>query len=178
MLARGEQYSIQNQPEIAHAKETHRSGSCRGTYRPPGQPGRNEVYGRAHVSVDQLDDGTDSGTNVSSNSSRIGFKADKDLENGMTALFQAEQEIRYDNGSGADWASRDSFVGLKGDFGMVRLGYFDTPLKTVRSRTDLFGDQIGDARNLTRLKELRCRFRYPFPQWHSLPHAEHQWPDR
>ena len=111
------------------------------------------VYGRAHVSVDQLDDGADSGTNVSSNSSRIGFKANKELENGMTALFQVEQEIRYDNGSGSDWASRDSFVGLKGDFGMVRLGFFDTPLKSVRSRTDLFGDQIGDARNMTRLRD-------------------------
>jgi predicted porin len=117
-----------------------------------------KIYGRAHVSVDQLDDGTDSGTNVSSNSSRIGFKADKELENGMKALFQAEQEIRYDNGSGADWASRDSFVGLKGDFGMVRLGYFDTPLKIVRGRADLFGDQIGDARNLTRLKEFGADF--------------------
>jgi predicted porin len=104
--------------------------------------------------VDQLDNGTDSGTNVSSNSSRIGFKANKELENGMKALFQVEQEIRYDNGSGADWASRDSFVGLSGDFGMVRLGFFDTPLKTVRSRTDLFGDQIGDARNLTRLRPV------------------------
>jgi predicted porin len=117
-----------------------------------------KIYGRAHVSVDQLDDGTDSGTNVSSNSSRIGFKADKELENGMTALFQAEQEIRYDNGSGADWASRDSFVGLKGDFGMVRLGYFDTPLKIVRGRADLFGDQIGDARNMTRLREFGADF--------------------
>lgn len=117
-----------------------------------------KIYGRAHVSVDQLDDGTDSGLNVSSNSSRIGFKADKELENGMNALFQVEQEIRYDNGSGADWASRDSFVGLKGDFGMVRLGYFDTPLKTVRGRVDLFGDQIGDARNLTRLREFGADF--------------------
>jgi predicted porin len=117
-----------------------------------------KVYGRAHVSVDQLDDGTDSGTNVSSNSSRLGFKADKELENGMKALFQVEQEIRYDNANGSDWASRDSFVGLKGDFGMVRLGYFDTPLKSVRSRTDLFGDQIGDARNMTRLREFGADF--------------------
>ena len=136
------------------------------------------IYGRAHVSVDQIDDGSDSGTNVSSNSSRIGFKADKELENGMKALFQAEQEIRYDNGSGADWASRDSFVGLQGDFGMVRLGFFDTPLKTVRSRTDLFGDQIGDARNLTRLRpqysgaDFDTRFRngihYRTPSFNGL----------
>ena len=136
------------------------------------------IYGRAHVSVDQLDDGTDSGTNVSSNSSRIGFKANKELENGMKALFQAEQEIRYDNGSGSDWASRDSFVGLQGDFGMVRLGFFDTPLKAVRSRTDLFGDQIGDARNMTRLRpqysgaDFDTRFRngihYRTPSFNGL----------
>lgn len=31
---------------------------------------------------------------------------------------------------------------------MARIGYFDTPMKKVRSRTDFFGDKIGDARNI------------------------------
>ncbi|QKT02829.1 porin [Ectothiorhodospiraceae bacterium 2226] len=115
------------------------------------------LYGRAHVSVDHLDDGADSGLNVSSNSSRLGFKADRELPQGMKALMQIEQEVRFDQ-TGTNFATRDTFAGLSGDFGLVRLGYMDTPLKGIRSRTDLFGDQIGDARNLTRLSELGADF--------------------
>lgn len=112
-----------------------------------------EIYGRAHVSVDVLDNGDDNGANVSSNSSRIGFRASTEVAPGLTAKMQLEQEVRFDNGEG-NFASRDSFVGLEGGFGGVRLGQFDTPLKQVRGAVDLFGDQIGDMRNLTRLNRV------------------------
>ncbi|MCC5868886.1 MAG: porin [Gammaproteobacteria bacterium] len=112
-----------------------------------------QVYGRAHLSVDWLDNGVDDGLNTSSNSSRLGFRANHDLGNGLTAFVQIEQNIRFEEGSG-NFSTRDSFVGLRGDFGQFRLGQFDTPLKSVRSRTDFFGDQIGDARNLTRLRDV------------------------
>jgi len=111
-----------------------------------------QIYGRANVSVDWLDNGIDDGINTSSNSSRLGFRAEHDLGNNLKAIMQLEQNIRFEEGAGS-FASRDSFVGLRGDFGMVRLGHFDTPLKAVRSNTDFFGDQIGDARNLTRLRD-------------------------
>ncbi len=111
-----------------------------------------QLYGRAHVSLDWLDNGADDGLNVSSNSSRLGFRANHDLGNNLRAVMQIEQNIRFENGAGS-FASRDSFVGLQGDFGMIRAGFFDTPLKSVRSRTDFFGDQIGDARNMTRLRD-------------------------
>ncbi len=108
-----------------------------------------QVYGRAHLSVDSLDNGESSATNVSSNSSRLGFKASTKLDSGLEAFVQIEQNIRMDEGSG-NWASRDTFVGVKGNFGQVRLGQFDTPLKIVRGKVDMFGDRIGDIRNLTR----------------------------
>lgn len=108
-----------------------------------------EIYGRAHLSVDALDNGVDSGTNVSSNSSRLGFRAKTEIEGGLEAFVQIEQNIRFDEGAG-NWASRDSFVGLRGSFGTLRLGQFDTPLKAVRGKVDMFGDRIGDIRNLTR----------------------------
>lgn len=112
-----------------------------------------EIYGRAHVSVDMLDDGDDNGANVSSNSSRIGFRASTEIAPGLKGKVQLEQEVRFDHGGG-NFASRDSFVGLEGDFGGIRLGQFDTPLKKVRGEVDLFGDQIGDMRNLTRLNRV------------------------
>src|SRR5690554_7688406 len=57
------------------------------------------IYGRAHVSVDFLDDGADySETNLSSNSSRIGFKGDHEINPSLKAFFQIEQEINFATG--------------------------------------------------------------------------------
>lgn len=107
------------------------------------------IYGRVHLSVDQLDNGNDSGLNIASNSSRFGIRGSHQVQDNLVVLLQVESLIRLDEGSG-DWASRNSFLGLQGNFGLVRAGFFDTPLKNVRSRTDLFGDQVGDARNIVR----------------------------
>ncbi len=108
------------------------------------------IYGRAHLSLDQLDNGHDSGTNVSSNASRLGFRASSKLDDGLEAFVQLEQTIRFDEGSG-QFADRDSYVGLRGNFGTLKIGQFDTPLKAIRSKVDQFGDRIGDIRNLTRI---------------------------
>lgn len=114
------------------------------------EPGGLKVYGRANVSFDHLDDGEDSDFNVSSNSSRIGVTGRAEIAEGLTGILQIETQINYDNGSGS-LAGRDSFIGLEGSFGRVRLGQIDTPLKLIRGNVDFFGDQIGDLRNITRL---------------------------
>ena len=118
------------------------------------------IYGRANVSLDFLDDGADySELNVSSNSSRLGFRAQREFD-GITGIMQIEQEIDYSN-QGSNWASRDTFVGLRGNFGMVRVGKFDTPFKRARGPANLFGDQVGDMRNLTRAGAGRFDERTP-----------------
>ena len=113
-----------------------------------------KVYGRAHVSLDYLDDGKDyNEVGLSSNSSRLGFKAEQKLENGMTVFGQIEQEINFASGSAndeLDFATRDTFVGLKGDFGQARVGRFDSPFKVARGPVNFFGDMVGDIRNVTR----------------------------
>ncbi|MDM1270544.1 porin [Acinetobacter indicus] len=118
-----------------------------------------KVYGRAHVSLDYLDDGADyNEVGLSSNSSRLGFKAEQKLENGMTVFGQIEQEINFASGSANDdleFATRDTFVGLKGDFGQARVGRFDSPFKVARGPVNFFGDQLGDIRNVTRAGNLR-----------------------
>ena len=119
------------------------------------------IYGRANVSVDLLDDGADySEVSMSSNSSRLGFRANRELEGGLTAMVQIEQEIDFSD-SGTNWASRDTFVGVRGGFGMFRLGKFDTPFKQARGPANLFGDQVGDMRNLTRAGNARFDERTP-----------------
>lgn len=118
------------------------------------------IYGRAHVSVDFLDDGADySEVALSSNSSRLGFRANEDFGT-FSATVQVEQEIVYGE-SGGSFATRDTFLGLKGDFGSLRLGRFDTPFKRARGPANLFGDQVGDMRNLTKVGNARFDERTP-----------------
>ncbi|MBU3846754.1 MAG: porin [Candidatus Acinetobacter avistercoris] len=118
-----------------------------------------KIYGRAHISLDYLDDGKDyNDVGLSSNSSRLGFKVEQELENNMTVFGQIEQEINFASGgqnSGTDFATRDTFVGLKGDFGQARVGRFDSPFKAARGPVNFFGDQVGDLRNVTRAGNLR-----------------------
>lgn len=114
-----------------------------------------DFYGRAQISVDVLDDGEDSGTNLSSNGSRVGFRTGSEIAPGIQARLQLEQELRYDNGTigGNTFTSRDNFVELEGGFGKLRVGYFNTPVKNIRGEVDFFNDQVGDARNLIKLDQ-------------------------
>ena len=113
------------------------------------------VYGRAHVSADYLDDGAKySETNLSSNASRLGFKGDHEINPDLKAFFQIEQQINFTTGNsngGTDFATRDTFVGLSGNFGAVQVGRFDSPFKVARGPFNLFGDQVGDMNNMARV---------------------------
>lgn len=106
------------------------------------------VYGKAHVSIDSLNDGDESFIYVSSNNSRIGFKASEDIDGGLKAGFFAEQTITMD-GIGTTVFDRETYVSLGGGFGSFAVGKIDTPMKNLGRKIDFFGDQIGDARNLT-----------------------------
>lgn len=119
------------------------------------------VYGVAHMSVDAVQkaaNGTDNGdvTNIASNSSRLGIKGSEDLGAGLKAVYQFETTLNLDGegdaakGQGSGFGGqRNSYAGLAGGFGTVLLGIHDTPFKLVGRKYDMFGDQIGDMRNLT-----------------------------
>lgn len=89
--------------------------------------------------------GTPSYNRVTSNGSRLGFKGTEDLGNGMNAFFQLESNAKFDQGGGLDTA-RDSFVGLKGNFGAVKLGNFSGPNRDLANKLDvvIHSDGIGD----------------------------------
>ena len=108
-----------------------------------------DIYGKLNFSVNFLIDQTDSANDVqlTSNSSRIGFKGSEDLGGGLSAIWQIESGIALEEGNGT-WASRNTFLGLKGDWGTVLGGKHDTPLKLVGRAVDLFGDGIADSRNV------------------------------
>lgn len=107
------------------------------------------IYGRLHLALTHVDNDDESDTQVTSNYSRLGFKGTHDLGNGLKGLYQIEAAVDADE-SGGELATRNTFVGLEGGFGLVRIGFFDTPIKSVGSSVDLFGDQVGDAASIRR----------------------------
>jgi len=114
------------------------------------------VYGKIHTSIASVsqDNGTTdtSATQFKSNASRLGFKSKKTLENGLEVSGQAEFEI--DAVGDSDKSStdliklRNTYVGLKGGFGEVRVGRHDTPHKMSTGKLDPFGDTYADYNNI------------------------------
>ena len=117
------------------------------------------VYGKMYPSLNHVNvsGGTAAGTPVSTLSasakgtnaisantqdapnSRLGFRGSEDLGNGLKAIFQLEMGFGLDTGGGKPGDpifSRNTFLGLTGNFGTVKLGNMDTVYKEI-------GDQLG-----------------------------------
>jgi predicted porin len=107
------------------------------------------LYGRFDINITKF-----SGSNVDadnawqmtqSSTSRIGLRGSEDLGGGMRAVFQLESAFDPDTGAtGSAFWGRESWVGLRGNFGTVRLGRTLTPSQRVASNYDPHGtDGIG-----------------------------------
>jgi predicted porin len=114
--------------------------------------GNVTIYGIAHASVDYVNPGTgpaalnDKAWRVSSNSSRLGFKGNEDLGNGLSAIWQMETGVNLDAGTtSTGFMQRNSFLGLSSKTaGTVLFGKHDTPYKLGTGNLDVFADTMGD----------------------------------
>lgn len=113
-----------------------------------------EVAGRIHFSADLSDtdgqpaDGSEEGTNlgIASNSSYLRFAGKHPLDTAWTLQWQVEQGFRGDAGGGS-WASRNTYLGLEHErYGKLRIGYYDTPYKTMGKRWAVLTDTVADRR--------------------------------
>ena len=100
------------------------------------------LYGLVNVSVDRIvgldyipspnynsmADGRQSDYEVTSNSSRIGVMGDEALGNGLSAIYKAEWAVNGSVAGSSDLTGRDRYVGLKSDWGTIKLGAYDSPL--------------------------------------------------
>jgi predicted porin len=91
---------------------------------------------------------------VTSNASRFGLKGSDDLGNGLEGIFQIESRVNLAGNETAAGTSatggatstnvgvfngvRNSNLGLKGNFGTVFVGNWDTPFKTAHNPVELF----------------------------------------
>jgi len=108
-----------------------------------------KFYGKVNVSVQATMEGDESISEVVSNASRLGVKGKIDLNHGLTGVYKAEYETQVDDGDkgGETFAQRNIYAGIKGDFGQVIVGKFDTPLKKAQKKIDLFNDLEGDIKS-------------------------------
>ena len=108
-----------------------------------------KVYGKANLSLVDQDSGDSSGWNLNSNASRLGIKGESKLSEELAVVYQVEYEVCIDSGDckGRTFKQRNTFLGLKGNFGMVWAGKHDTPTKLAAKKVDLFNDLEGDIKN-------------------------------
>lgn len=99
------------------------------------------LYGQLNLSVDLVDAESMGIENaqVNSNASRLGVMGEETLGSGLSAVYKAEWGVDGD-GDGGDLSLRDRYLGLKGSFGTVKLGAYDSPLKSSQGAVDQFND--------------------------------------
>ena len=108
--------------------------------------GNITFYGKFDADVETVKNSKPLGTNVASkkqfvsNGSRFGIKGTEELGADLQGIYQLEAQVDLSGtgGNGFGNGTRNSHVGIKGDWGTAFLGVWDTPLKTVRSKLDVF----------------------------------------
>ncbi|HEY2970260.1 MAG TPA: porin [Casimicrobiaceae bacterium] len=93
------------------------------------------LYGTLNLDFELVNGKQADGTNptvnrVSSNSSRFGIRGSEYLGRGQVAIFQIESSINGDTNAG-NLGGRETFVGLQGDWGTLKLGRFLTPYDDI-----------------------------------------------
>ncbi len=116
------------------------------------------LYGKFHVSYDFLsgDKAANTSSGFSSNSSIIGIKGKEKINDNLSMIYQYETEFDagtknnsgFNNSSGGLGTQRNTFIGATGTWGTVIAGRHDSPFKIMGRTYDLFGDTVGDSRNI------------------------------
>ena len=99
-----------------------------------------EFYGKVNVSIQNTqEEGDGSISELVSNASRLGVKGKIELNHGLEGIYKLEYETQVDDGDkdGQTFTQRNIYAGIKGGFGQIIAGKFDTPLKNAQKKIDL-----------------------------------------
>jgi len=102
------------------------------------------LYGRIYVTVESVKASGGAAplpqrNRVEDQSSFLGVRGEESLGGGLKATYQLETSFRPDQNT-STFANRNSKVGLKGGFGEIFAGRWDTPFKSANIAIDPFGD--------------------------------------
>lgn len=132
------------------------------------------LYGQIKGGVEytKVNGRSNSITNVNDWGSRIGFKGEEDLGNGLKTIWQIEQSVSLDRGSNRNdrWANRDSFIGLATPFGTVRAGTLSDQFNSDMDTLDPWEGNTGEsvrtlANTFGRTSERYTAVRYDTPEF-------------
>ena len=108
------------------------------------------IYGKLHLSVDMMNDTEDSQIRLSSNTSRFGVKGASEMNDDWSLFWKFESAINMAQKSGfTGLANRNTYIGMKHEYGSILFGIHDTPFKTVGRKSTFFFDSLGDHRTVT-----------------------------
>ena len=133
-----------------------------------------QFYGHLDLSIDDVTKGIKESTavgkvgwqpDISSNLSYFGFRGDHDIAGGNKMVFQVETQVdvsatpgpspvnqasqgNTDNKVLGALGSRNSFLGVAGNFGALKLGKTDAPYKLSTARMDPFSATVGDYNSI------------------------------
>jgi predicted porin len=138
--------------------------------------GKFQIYGHGDVSYDYVDNGLSAArelaggvlapdvarsnngwlSQISSNTSYLGFRGSRPFNHYLSGVFQIETEVNFSGTPGptADLqckqciGSRDTYVGMQGPWGALKIGKSDAPYKKASSPLDPFINTIGDNRSI------------------------------
>ncbi|HEZ8417586.1 TPA: porin [Neisseria gonorrhoeae] len=113
--------------------------------------------------------GVGTGSEISDFGSKIGFKGQEDLGNGLKAVWQLEQGASV-AGTNTGWGNKQSFVGLKGGFGTIRVGSLNSPLKNTGANVNAWesGKYTGELLEISKMAGREHRYlsaRYDSPEF-------------
>ncbi|ERD99183.1 porin [Pseudogulbenkiania ferrooxidans] len=105
--------------------------------------------------------------------SRLGFKGNEDLGNGLKAIWQVESAISVDGTNSTGFGTRDTFIGLAGDgWGQIRLGRLSNYPNMDMEQVDpgYYSTQsVGGLGMFTRLDtRVNNAIRYDSPNWYGF----------
>jgi len=75
---------------------------------------------------------------LSNQESQWAMAGEEKLANGMSAFFLCSTSMDITGGTAANMCARNSYIGLKGGFGSVNFGNYDTPAKRMSGQFDPF----------------------------------------
>jgi len=97
-----------------------------------------EWYGMLDMGLESNDDGKVNRTVMQSYSSRIGIRGQRVLGGGVTGVYQVETKVAPDSSDNSKaFASRNSYLGLRGALGTIAWGTHDTPLKELKANVKM-----------------------------------------
>ena len=108
-----------------------------------------EFYGMLYVSMDLQKSEANSEPShwaFNSRNSRVGIKQDIKLNDDLTAIYKIETGVEIDDGDkgGKSFYQRDIYLGVKGDYGQIIGGRFNTPMRMAEGKIDPFNHLDGD----------------------------------